>query len=93
MTAGIEGGSRRIIQDEYTWHDWIDACASWRRLFPPAHISIGRFIGIEPGNTPEAPPPASEMLGTAEGLAAELGMALDDSMPSYQRPRKGLLIH
>jgi len=32
-------------------------------------------------------------LGTAEGLAAELGMALDDSMPSYQRPRKGLLIH
>ena len=79
MTAGIEGGSRRTIEGEWTWGDWTEISESWERTAPPVHYTaymLARGFGAAPERSSRAPevntagmPSIAEMVMTARPLA------------------------
>ena len=90
MTAGIEGGCRRVIEDEYTWLDWMAACDSWARIAPPTHITLKQLAdGFGGGTGASATQPVAA--STPESLAAQFGIPIDGDLPIYRKPAKGLV--
>jgi hypothetical protein len=91
LTAGIEGGSRRKVEDEWSWQDWEAMSKAWQRTAPPAHISlhvIGMSLGVTsaPGQGRPAPDSAAVTPATPDGLQGLLGQG---EIRAYNKPRKG----
>jgi hypothetical protein len=58
VSAGVEGGSRRKFEDEWTLRDVEDQQSFWRRTGPPLYItglSIAAALGVELVTKTDAP--------------------------------------
>lgn len=95
ITAGIEGGSRRTIMEEWGWPDWMATCRAWERTAPPAHIllrQIAHGLGVTPakgGNSGPSAPGETVMDATPESVGFAIGQA--GEIPIYQPPSRGIV--
>jgi hypothetical protein len=83
VAAGIEGGSKRAILEDWDLHDITELRAHWAGFGPPVHIALAAFAGGWGMKLTTSSPAAGVACDPLQGLGP-LPMA------SLERPRLGL---
>ena len=78
VAAGIEGGSKRVVLDEWTLEDVSGLRNHWQRCGPPAHIGIAALAAAWGVKLTSQPKPKAidkpKLIDPADAVFADVAM-------------------